>query len=102
MGNLVKVASKNDLSNGKGMCVEHEGKRIAVFNVDNQYYAIDDECTHAGGSLSEGPLEGCKVTCPWHGAEFDIKTGEALAAPAFDAVKSYKVKVEGEDIKVEV
>ena len=99
---LVKVAQKDSLSAGKGMCVDVNGKRIALFNIDNQFYAIDDECTHAGGSLSEGPVDGCKVVCPWHGAEFDVKTGEALMAPAFDPVKSYKVIVEGQDIKIEI
>ena len=99
---LVKVADKKNLPKGAGACVEVNGKRIALFNVDNQFYAIDDECTHAGGTLSEGVVEGTKVTCPWHGAEFDIRTGEVLAAPAFDGVKSYPVKVEGEDIKIEI
>ena len=99
---LVKVADKKNVPSGAGTCVEVNGKRIALFNVDDQFYAIDDECTHAGGTLSEGVVEGTKVTCPWHGAQFDIKTGEVLAAPAFDGVKSYPVKVEGEDIKIEI
>ncbi len=102
MGNLIKVANKNDIPAGKGVCVDVDGRRIAVFHVDNQFFAVDDECTHAGGPLSEGSCDGAKVTCPWHGAEFDLKTGEALAAPAFDSVKAYKVTVEGDDVKIEL
>ena len=102
MANLVKVADKGSLLPGKGMAAEVNGLRIAIFNVDNQYYAIDDACSHAGGSLSEGNLDGAKVMCPWHGAEFDVKTGEALSPPAFDGIKTYPVKVEGQDIKIEI
>ncbi len=99
---LVKVATKNDIPPGKAKGVDVAGKFIAVFNVNGQFYAIDDACTHAGGSLCEGSLAGEVVTCPWHGATFNITTGEALSAPAFDAVGSYKVQVEGNDIKIEV
>ena len=89
---------------GKAAAFDVEGLRIAVFNVAGNYYAIDDTCTHSGGPLCEGEVEPqvLKVTCPWHGADFDLKTGAALSPPAFDGVKSYKVVVEGSDIKVEV
>ena len=100
MPNTTKVATTKDLPPGKAIAVSVGNKRIALFNVDGQYHAIDDECTHAGGSLSEGTIEGTVVTCPWHGATFDVKTGEVLSAPAFDKVSSYKVEVEGEDIKI--
>jgi nitrite reductase/ring-hydroxylating ferredoxin subunit len=65
-------------------------------------YAIGDTCTHRGGPLSEGDVQGARVTCPWHGADFDLKTGAALGPPARKGVPSYKVVVEGDDIKVEV
>jgi len=67
------------------------GKKIALFNVNNQYYAIDDTCTHAGGPLSEGDVKGTVLTCPWHGATFNIINGEVLGEPASEGVKSYKV-----------
>jgi nitrite reductase/ring-hydroxylating ferredoxin subunit len=102
MGKLVEVAKINDLEPGQGMLVEVEGKEIALFNCDGNYYAIDNECTHVGGPLCEGELEGDVVICPWHGAEFNVKTGEVLSAPATKSVKSYKVHVEGNSVKIEV
>ena len=102
MGKTINVAKKNDLPQGKGMAVDAEGKRIAVFNVDGNYFAIDGECTHAGGPLSEGELNGTTVTCPWHGATFNVQTGEALTAPAYDKVNAYKVSLKGEDIVLEL
>ena len=101
MGTLVKVAEKKDLPSGKAIAVEVNGKQIALFNVNNQYYAIEDTCTHAGGSLSEGDVEGTIVTCPWHGATFDITNGKVLSEPASEGVKNYKVRIEGEEIKIE-
>ncbi|MDA2920024.1 non-heme iron oxygenase ferredoxin subunit [Desulfobacterota bacterium AH_259_B03_O07] len=102
MPNLVEVAKTNELEPGEGKLVEIEGKEIALFNCDGNYYAIDNECTHAGGPLCEGDLEGHTVTCPWHGGEFDIKTGEVLGLPPEESVKSYNVEVEGDSIKIEV
>src|SRR5436309_6321564 len=102
MAKLVKVAETKNLTPGKATAVEVEGNRIAVFNVNGTFYAIDDTCPHSGGPLSQGELEETKVTCPWHGAQFDLKNGEVLSPPAFEGVRSYKVVVEGEDIKVEV
>ncbi|MCI0453790.1 MAG: non-heme iron oxygenase ferredoxin subunit [Candidatus Dadabacteria bacterium] len=102
MGNLFEVAKIGDIEPGQGMLVEVQGKEIALFNCDGSYYAIDNVCTHVGGPLSEGELEGDRVTCPWHGAEFDVKTGEVLGPPAKNSVRSYKVEVEGDSIKIEV
>ena len=101
MADVTKVASKKDLPPGKAMGVIVGTRRIALFNVGGSFYAIDDECTHAGGNLSEGAIEGTVVTCPWHGATFDVTNGTVLSAPAFEGVKSYKVLVEGDDIKLE-
>ena len=102
MSRLVRVAETKDLTPGKATAVDVEGNRIAVFNVDGTFYAIDDTCPHAGGPLSEGQVNDCKVTCPWHEANFDLKTGDVLSPPAFEGVKSYKVVVEGNDVKVEL
>src|SRR6266496_1009023 len=102
MARLVKVADTNHLLPGKATAVEIEGNRIAVFNVDGTFFAIDDTCPHAGGPLSEGQVDGKKVVCPWHDAAFDLKTGDVLSPPAFEGVKSYRVVVEGDDVKVEV
>ena len=74
---------------------------IALFNVDGTYYAIDDECPHSGGPLSEGDVDGCEVECPWHGASFNLKDGSVQCPPADDGVKAYRVEVDGDDIRIE-
>jgi|SRR6185437_9121793 len=102
MATLIKVAETNRLTPGQATAVEVQGRRIAVFNVDGAFYALDDECPHAGGPLSEGQVKDCKVTCPWHEADFDLKTGAVLSPPAFEGVKSYPVVVVGNDVKVEI
>ena len=76
MSTLHQIAQKKDLEPGQGLSVEVEDKKIALFNIDGSYYAIDDTCTHRGGPLSEGSVEGTVVTCPWHGARFDVTSGE--------------------------
>ena len=102
MAEYVKVAKVHEVSPGTGKMVEVGGKRIAIFNVDGNFYAIDDTCTHRGGPLSEGELAGREVTCPWHGAVYDVTTGKVLGPPAPQDVTSYALKVEGEDIEVAV
>jgi len=102
MGEFIKVARASEIAPGQARAVEVEGKRIALFNVDGTFYAIDDTCTHEGGPLSEGMLADTEVTCPWHGAVYDVTSGAVLAAPAPRDVARYNVRVEGEDIEVEV
>ena len=102
MGQWHAVANKGDIKPGHGTQVPLEGKVFALFNIDGKFYAIDDTCTHAGGSLAEGAVAGTVVTCPWHGATFDIVTGAALTDPAYEGVKSYSVKVEGDEIFIEI
>jgi len=69
---------------------------VAVFNVDGRFCATQDKCTHREGPLSEGTLDGSTVTCPYHGAQFDVATGLVLHGPAKDPLKTYRVTVEGE------
>lgn len=102
MPGYIKVARTVEVTPGQGKMVEVEGKKIAVFNVDGSFYAIDDTCTHRGGPLSEGALEGNQVTCPWHGATYDVTTGEALGPPAPKGVARYNVRVESGNIEVEI
>ncbi len=102
MDDFVRVAAVEEIPPGERLLVELEGIRIAVFNLDGDYYAIEDVCTHDGGPLVEGEiLEGCQVECPRHGARFDIRTGEALSMPAFEPTPAYHVHVEGGEIYVE-
>ena len=102
MGEFVKVAKVGQIPPGEARAVEAGGKTIALFNVDGTFHAIDDTCTHKGGPLSEGMAVGTEVTCPWHGAVFDVRTGGVLGAPAPRDVASYTVRLNGEDIEVEL
>jgi len=96
------VAGASEVAPGHAKMVEVEGKKIALFNVNGSLYAIDDTCTHRGGPLSEEVLECNQVTCPWHGAIFDVTTGDVLGPPDPKGVARYKVRVEGSNIEVEV
>lgn len=88
---------------GTSLRLEIAGYDIALFKLEDGYYAIDDECSHDVASLSEGEVvEGCKIECPRHGALFDIKSGECLTPPALVDVKSYAVKVEDGNLYVEL
>ena len=102
MANFVKVAMTDEIAPGQTRQVEVNGKQIALFNVDGQFFALDNTCTHRGGPLAEGEVSGHEVTCPWHGGRFDIRTGEAVGPPAPEAVARYGVRVTGTDIEVAV
>jgi len=102
MSKLVKVAETKQVAPGTGKVVEAEGRSLALFNVSGAFYAIDNTCTHRGGPLGEGDLAGEVVTCPWHGAQFNITTGKVVAPPAQKGVQSYPVKVQGDDVLVEL
>ena len=102
MSSFVEIARTDEIAPGKAKMVEVEGRKIALFNLEGSYWAIDDSCPHRGGPLSEGEVEREVVTCPWHGSRFNIKTGEVLIPPAIEGVKSYEVQVEGSIIMIEV
>jgi 3-phenylpropionate/trans-cinnamate dioxygenase ferredoxin subunit len=102
MASFVRVASKSEIPEGSAKCVEVGIDRIAIFHVGGSFYAIDDDCTHAGGPLSEGEIEGDEVVCPLHGSCFKITTGEALNPPASASVATYSVRLNGDDIEVEI
>jgi len=102
MAQPVKIAKTTDVEPGKVGVYDVNGKRIALCNVDGAFYAIDDVCTHDGGALDQGELLGDQIECPRHGALFDVKTGRALTLPAVVGVQSYPVRVEGDDVSVEV
>ena len=102
MGRFVKVARKSELPENDGTYVEVEDNRIALFNLGGEIYALDNACTHVGGSLSQGRVEEDEVECPWHGSRFDIRTGEVRMFPAREDVATYKVRVTGDAVEVEV
>lgn len=99
---FVKVATLDEVPVGGSHLVEVEMVRVALFNLDGIVYAIEDVCTHDGGPLVEGRVvNGCEVQCPRHGARFDIRSGTALSFPAFEATRSYAVRVDGNDVWIE-
>lgn len=102
MAEFVKAAKTDEIAPGQSKMLEVNGKKIAIFNVAGSFHAIDDTCSHRGGSLSQGMVEGEKVTCPWHGAVFDVRSGEVLGPPAPKGVARYNVRVDGVQIEVEI
>ena len=97
---FVELARTTDVAPGQVKVYEVEGLHIALCNVDGTFYAIDDVCTHDGGPLDQGELEGHQVECPRHGARFDVRSGRALTLPAVMPVRSYPVQVEDGVVKV--
>jgi 3-phenylpropionate/trans-cinnamate dioxygenase ferredoxin subunit len=102
MADFVKVATTGEIAPGRVQVFSVNGREIAVCNVDGTFYAIDDVCTHDGGPLDQGQLEGIEIECPRHGARFDVTTGKVLALPAVMPVQTYPVQVEGDEIRVQV
>ena len=95
-----KVANIQDLQEGSLMKVESGGNPVVLSMVNGKVYAIDAVCSHEGGPLEEGTLEGYEVECPWHGSKFDVRTGEVRNPPAETPQSVYEVKVENNDILV--
>ena len=103
MTNFIRVAKVPDIPAGSMKTVMVSGKRIALTNIDGEYFAVDDTCSHAQCSLGgEGFLDGNVITCGCHGAQFDATSGGVLALPATAALTSYQVKVEGDDVMIAV
>ena len=101
MPGFVKMATLDELPPGGSMEVEHEGRIYALFHVDGVISAIDGICPHQGGPLADGALEGTTVSCPWHGWQFDVRTGKTPLGPRVKQAV-YEVKVEGQDVLVNV
>jgi len=99
-GEYVRVARRAEIPPGSIVRVEAGGHVIAVANVDGEFFAIDDTCSHEEASLSEGGLTGDVVVCARHGARFNVKNGRVLSLPAVRSVATYAVKVEGDDVLV--
>ena len=100
MATFITVARTDELAPGQGKLVEVNQKRIALFNVGGRYFALDDRCPHRGAPLSEGEIEGAAVVCPWHGASFDLATGNLARPPAAVGVVTYAVRVDAGAIAI--
>jgi len=97
---FVKIAHINDIQPLQMKVFQFDDEEVCVVNVDGKYYAINNICTHEGGPLADGKLEGYEVECPWHGSKFDIRNGQPTKPPAVRAVPKYEVKIEGNNILV--
>jgi 3-phenylpropionate/trans-cinnamate dioxygenase ferredoxin component len=97
---FVRVGKASDVPQGRAEVFDVEDRKIAVFRLDDAFYAIEDICTHDGGPLADGEVEEDQVICPRHGSRFDIKTGEALTLPAVTPVDTYPVRVEGNELYI--
>lgn len=101
MAEFVKVCNIGDIAEGERYHFEFEDETLVIFKVNDKFYAIADVCTHDGGPLEDGELDGYEVECPRHGARFDIRSGDAVRFPAVTPVPSYRTKVEGDELYVE-
>ncbi len=102
MARFVTVARASDLEDGDMQAFELEGTRVAIANVGGAFYAFEDTCTHLRCPLSQGDLEETTVTCPCHFSQFDVTTGDVMTPPALEPVRTYRTRLEGDALQVEV
>jgi 3-phenylpropionate/trans-cinnamate dioxygenase ferredoxin component len=102
MGELATVAALDELDSRELAAFDVIGKRIAIARVDDAFYAFGDTCTHQGCSLADGELDGATVTCPCHGSQFNVATGDVLRGPARESVPSYPVRLADGTLRVEL
>lgn len=102
MPEFIPVGSAGDLRDGQVKAFQVKGEAVAVARIGDAYYAFGDTCTHAQCSLSEGDLEGFNIVCACHGSEFDVTNGQVINPPAPEAVPSYRTRVEGGQLQIEM
>ena len=102
MSEFVKVAQVADLPDPGKIIIPVDDRLVVLICLDQEFYCVDDVCTHDGGTLGDGELVGCELMCPRHGAKFDIRSGEALTMPATENTLTHELKVEGTDILVRI
>lgn len=100
MAAFVKVAEVDDFEDGELRAIEVDGEPICLAKVDGTVYAFTDNCTHISGPLNEGELDGEVLTCPWHGAQFNVCTGKVLRGPARQDIFTYPVRIDGNSILI--
>jgi MocE subfamily Rieske [2Fe-2S] domain protein len=98
----IPVCRADKLKVGESVAYEADGRTVAVFNVEGEYFATDDRCTHEETSLADGFLEDHLIECPLHGSQFDLRTGEPLSLPAVIAIRTYPTKIEEGEVFVQV
>ena len=98
----VRAAARAELKEGDVLGVEIGGRQVALYDIDGTVFASDDICTHAYARLSDGWLEGTAIECPLHAARFDVTTGKVLSPPATEDLKTYPVRIAGDQIEVKL
>ena len=101
MPEFIKAAKVSEIPSGDTRVIECAGKTLALCNAEGTFFAVDNTCPHRGGPLGEGFLDGNRLTCPWHGWQFDLTTGQNVL-PLSAGLTCYPTKVEGDDVMVEV
>lgn len=102
MSEFIEVAKLADMPAAGKLCVELDDHFLVIVRIDGEYYCVEDVCTHDGGTLGDGELEGFCISCPRHGAQFDVRDGQAVTMPATEATGSYPVRIEGDAILVKL
>jgi nitrite reductase/ring-hydroxylating ferredoxin subunit len=102
MSSKIELCNADAVAVGTALKVEKHGMTLAVFNVDGEFYVLDDQCTHGPGSLSEGYIEGDVVECNFHNGQFNIRTGEVVMPPCMVAMKTYQTSIENGKVVIEV
>lgn len=100
MSDFIEVAKLADMPASGKLCVELDDHFLVIVLIEGEYYCIEDVCTHDGGTLGDGALDGFCISCPRHGAQFDVRNGHAVTMPATEATGSYAVRIEGDAILV--
>ena len=100
MSDFVKVASVSTIPDPGRVTLEIEDRVVVLLRVAGEFFCIDDVCTHDGGPLGDGHLDGHRLACPRHGALFDVRSGKALTMPATESTVTHEVKIDGDDVLV--
>jgi 3-phenylpropionate/trans-cinnamate dioxygenase ferredoxin subunit len=97
----ISVFSVDDVENGQHRVVDIDDTEVVIFKVDNDFFAIENVCSHDGGEIASGDLENGEIICPRHGARFCIKTGDVKSPPAYEGVESYAVRTENNIVQIQ-
>ena len=93
MSEWINVFNENALMNGENSVIDVDGTDVAIFKIDDEFFAIEDVCSHDGTEIASGELDGDEIICPRHGARFCVKTGAVKSAPAYEDIHSYPVRI---------
>ena len=102
MSEFIQIAKVSEITENEIHLHEVDDRLVILVRNGDEIHCIDDVCTHDGGTLSDGSLQDCRISCPRHGAQFDVKTGAALSMPATEPTASHEVKVDGDDVYVKI